>query len=647
MKEKILIVEDQFVEADYLRLMLKKSGYEVCEIARSVAEALEIIQKDKPALVIVDIFLKGKLTGIDLAKKLKEDDIAFIYLSANSNEATLTAAKATEPYGFLVKPFREKDLLVALEIAFYRHEKSRESTWNIELKTHRLLSAIAANNDSWTNKLSAVAAAIQPYLPFDCLAIKFKNAQGGNFSGCLFLRVGFEEYQVIGLEELSTISGLKKQEIEVLLQNTLDDKRADYYTGESFTALFHIHPMKALLAKTFGFSSNMVLPIMSADEFSFSLSFFRRIPDGYNAEKLSWLFRLQQSLQAVMNSISVAQKREALAMKYPVQVTESASNKNAPCFKNIIGTSPEILNVMDLIDQVALSDTSVLILGESGTGKEKISDCIHLLSNRRDKPFIKINCAALPASLIESELFGHEKGAFTGAIERRIGKFEQADTGTIFLDEIGELPLDLQVKLLRVLQEKEIERIGSRSVMKINVRVIAATNRNLEKEVAGGKFRLDLYFRLNVFPIILPPLRERASDIPALTAYFIDHFNKKTGKRISGVSEKVAKKFSTYSWPGNIRELEHLIERNVLLTKGTVIEDVAMPQIESKDLNELNVAGRIKTMEENERDHILSVLKICHGRVWGAGGAAEMLQLPPSTLKSKMNKLGIKKVYPE
>lgn len=263
------------------------------------------------------------------------------------------------------------------------------------------------------------------------------------------------------------------------------------------------------------------------------------------------------------------------------------------------------------------------------------------------KPFIKVNCAAIPPSLIESELFGHEKGAFTGALEKRIGKFEQADKGTIFLDEIGELPLELQVKLLRVLQEKEVERVGSRYVLKIDVRIIAATNRNLEREVATGKFRLDLYYRLNVFPIGLPSLRERSNDIPALTAHFIEQFNQKTGKRVTGVSDKLAKKFASYSWPGNIRELEHLIERGVLLSKSTIIDDIALPEIDNKNTGDYSLQMRTKTMEENERDHILTVLKQCNGKIWGPGAAAEMLDIHPSTLKSKMKKLGIKKQYVE
>jgi DNA-binding NtrC family response regulator len=645
MNKQVLIVEDQFVEANYLKSMLERSGYSVMGIARSVANAREMIAKEKPDLVLLDIFLTGKLTGIDLAKDLKEEDIAFIYLSANSNEDVFMSAKATQPYGFLVKPFREKELMMALEIALYRHEQSNESTWRAEVKVQKVLSTIAASAGSWTDKLLATAKAIQQYMPFDSLSVKFKGAGDESFSGCTFLRTGFDEYQTLGLDEMAIVTNLKKEAIGELLKNTPPDEHAGWYNGDDFTELFAVHPMKALMAKTFGFNSNIVLPLATPDNYLSTLSFFRRIPDGYSAEKLNWLFRLQQSLNAVMNSFAQSEKKEAQKMRF--SGANGTKEPDAPTrrFKEIVGNSSALLNVMDLIEQVAPTDTSVLILGESGTGKEKIADCIHTSSPRNGKPFIKVNCAALPPSLIESELFGHEKGAFTGANEKRIGKFEQADKGTIFLDEIGELPLKLQVKLLRVLQEKEVERVGSTQVLKIDVRIIAATNRNLEKEVAAGRFRLDLYYRLNVFPIELPALRNRTEDIPALITHFIEYFNRKTGRKISSVSEKVLKKFAGYSWPGNIRELEHLIERGVLLAKGNIIEDVTLPDFSNEETEAVQSGKKVKTMEENERDHILSVLKTCKGKIWGPGAAAEMLNMPPSTLKSRMNKLGIKKVF--
>lgn len=286
-----------------------------------------------------------------------------------------------------------------------------------------------------------------------------------------------------------------------------------------------------------------------------------------------------------------------------------------------------------------------MILGESGTGKEKIAERIHSLSLRKEKPFVRINCAALPTSLIDSELFGHEKGAFTGAHERKIGRFEQAHSGTIFLDEIGELPLESQSKLLRVLQEKEIERIGGRVTIKTDVRIIAATNRDLDKEVAEGRFRLDLFYRINVFPILMPPLRERKEDIADLANYFLNIYTRKIGKNIKGISPQVLQQMKQYHWPGNIRELENLIERNVLLTREDMINNMVLPTQLEQYASITPVESNITTMSEGERAHILAALKKCNGKIWGQGGAASLLNLPPTTLNSKMKKLGIRKDF--
>lgn len=643
-KIKILIVEDQFVEADYLRLLLTNAGYAICEIARSVAQAEEIIAREGPDFVLIDIFLKGKQTGIDLAIQLQSDNIPFVFLSANSNEDTLSAAKATHPYGFLVKPFREKDLLVTLEIARYRHTESQEAKWRIELKTEKELQRIQKTNTTWINKLISTASILQEYVPFDVLAVKFKPSGETQYIGFAFVRIGFQEYQAIGIPELSIMTGLTALQIKEMLRQTQDDTGSGYYNGDDFKRMAAIHPLKKLFEQQFELTSNLVFTFQSPGQDIVTLSFFRKTPEGYSSDKLAWLFRFEQPLAEIIHSASSDEKVNIGSTIQKPNLTLSKFTPPKAEFEQIIGNSFALLNVMDLINQVAPNDTSVLILGESGTGKERIADCICNRSSRKGKPFIKVNCAALPASLIDSELFGHEKGAFTGAIDRKIGKFEQAHTGTILLDEVGELPLELQVKILRVLQEKEVQRVGSASTIKLDIRVIAATNRNLEKEVAAGKFRLDLFFRLSVFPIILPPLRERLEDLPALTTYFINHFNRKTGRAIKGVSEKVAHRFSLYHWPGNIRELEHLIERSVLMSKGNVIEDVKFPEFDSKP-TENSAGSQTKTIQEMERDHILSILKRCNGKIWGPGAAAEMLKLPPSTLKSKMKKLGITRAY--
>jgi transcriptional regulator with GAF, ATPase, and Fis domain len=332
-------------------------------------------------------------------------------------------------------------------------------------------------------------------------------------------------------------------------------------------------------------------------------------------------------------------RENAIRISTASEEARNRLNTRAHDFYGIIGESQSLRTVLEHLAIVAPAETSVLILGESGTGKERIAECIHELSPRRRKPMIKVNCAALPVNLVESELFGHERGAFTGAVDKRIGKFEQAQDGTIFLDEIGELPLEIQVKFLRVLQEKEFERVGGNTVTKINVRIIAATNRDLEREVSEGRFRMDLYYRLNVFPLQLPPLRERKEDIPLLARHFMAHYAGLNNKTITNISDEVFDGLMGHNWPGNIRELEHTLERAVLMAQDETISKVVMPHITVKDV--ASTDHRIKSIEEVEREHILAVLKKCNGKISGKGGAADLLGINVSTLNSKIKKLGI------
>ncbi|AWH85671.1 sigma-54-dependent Fis family transcriptional regulator [Flavobacterium album] len=451
-KEKILIVEDEFIVANDLKMILKKGGYDVVGIASSAAQARTMVTAKKPNWVLLDIILKGDETGIDLAWELIKCKTPFLFISANTNQTTLEAVKKTQPYGFMVKPFREKDLLVMLDIARYRY---------------------ALENRGMANPATSAKAA----------------------------------------------------------------------------------------------------------------------------------------------------------------------------FTGIVGNSPLLEAVLSKINIVAPTETSVLITGESGTGKERIAHTIHEHSGRKNKPIVVVNCAALPLSLIESELFGYEKGAFTGANSRRIGKFEQADGGTLFLDEIGELPLDAQVKLLRVLQEKEIERIGGDQTIKVDVRIVAATNRSLEHEVAEGRFRLDLYYRLNVFPVELPPLRERKEDIALLAEHFLKKFNAATGRNIKGFGAKALQQLQQYNWPGNIRELEHLIERSTLLATTDEISHVNLPANAELPSPQSKETGGLQSLEDMERAHIMQALQACGGKVFGPGGAAEILKIPATTLYAKMKKLGIRQEH--
>jgi formate hydrogenlyase transcriptional activator len=305
-------------------------------------------------------------------------------------------------------------------------------------------------------------------------------------------------------------------------------------------------------------------------------------------------------------------------------------------FEGIVGQSSALRHVLNLVDTVAPSDSTVLLLGETGTGKELIARAIHDRSRRKDRTFVKLNCAAIPTGLLESELFGHERGAFTGAISQKVGRLELADQGSLFLDEVGDIPLDIQPKLLRALQEREFERLGSTRTKKVDIRLVAATNRDLEKMIENREFRSDLYYRLNVFPIRIPPLRERPEDIPLLVRYFTQKYGRRMEKQIESIPADAMKKLSSWHWPGNIRELENFIERSVILTRGPALQ---VP------ISEMAGSGRSApasgSREANDRDEIIRILKLTHGRVAGADGAATRMGLKRTTLLARMKKLGI------
>jgi formate hydrogenlyase transcriptional activator len=327
-------------------------------------------------------------------------------------------------------------------------------------------------------------------------------------------------------------------------------------------------------------------------------------------------------------------------------------------FEEIVGSSPQLMAVLQMIDQVAPTDTTVLVLGETGTGKELVARAVHNRSPRHSHPLVKVNCGAISAGLIESELFGHVKGAFTGALERRIGRFELADRGTIFLDEVGELPLDMQVKLLRVLQEQEFEPVGSSRTIKVDVRVIAATNRALEQEVAAGRFRADLYYRLNVLPVRVPALRERSADIPQLVMFFVQRHAKRIGRTVEGVSRESMERMMAYLWPGNVRELENVVERALVLSRSTLL-DIGSGQLPSLTALGTGMTGGSSgidmaqphrpdenpsgTLEDVERSHIRATLLRTGWVVEGPHGAARLLNMHPNTLRSRMKKLGIQR----
>jgi len=437
---------------------------------------------------------------------------------------------------------------------------------------------------------------------------------------------------------------LKNSVMEWLIKKYAAEKYFLFDYSADYSAFSHGELMKDL--QTGGYVESWGCLLQQQGETIGMLTLNYKEKNKAPLQKLSLFLALAERIGSSVVNILASEEIAALNKQlfaqneYLIEEVEQVYN-----FEEMIGQNQKFKDACKNIGLVAKTDSSVLILGETGTGKELVARAIHNYSPRKNKPLIKLNCAALPANLIESELFGHERGAFTGAIERRIGKFELANGSTLFLDEIGELPLELQAKLLRALQEKEVERLGSNKVIPIDVRIIAATNRDLIKDVQTGKFRQDLYYRLHIFPITLPPLRERKEDIPLLAAHFIQKYAKKMGKNIQGLSHKALEEMMGYNWPGNIRELEHVIERSTIIAKSKLLQDLDLP-LSSK--NKIQVTPNefvIKTWQEQERDYILEVLKMTGGNLGGKGGAAELLQLPATTLQSKMNKLGIKRKH--
>lgn len=343
----------------------------------------------------------------------------------------------------------------------------------------------------------------------------------------------------------------------------------------------------------------------------------------------------ESALKTALKNVEELKEKLQADNRYLMDEIESQHD-----FAHMVGSSPKFKQLLTLIEQVAPTDSTVLIEGESGTGKELIARAIHSGSQRKARPLVKVNCGAISPNLVESELFGHEKGAFTGATQKRVGRFELADGGTIFLDEVGELPLDIQVKLLRVLQEGEFERVGSSSTLQVDVRIIAATNRNIRDRVDQGLFRSDLFYRLSVFPIQATPLGQRKEDIPLLVEHFLQQLNRRLAKKFENVSQESLRRLTQYDWPGNIRELQNTLERAAIVSQPPILEVSSLPELSNSPPPQ---SERIVTMREAEKQHIIKVLNAVNWTIAGKGGAAEKLDLPPSTLRSKMQRLGIKR----
>jgi len=498
--------------------------------------------------------------------------------------------------------------------------------------------------------LHSISEALHPVFPFDRCAITLYQPERDSFR---FLAVEGElhsDYFQTGLEfgRDETCGSWVFEHLRPLVRRDLEKEQQ--------------YPNERRLAVE-GIRSMCVVPLALQGECIGLLSLVNQQKDRYSDEDAMFLQEVANQVALAIQNMQSFQEIDNLKArleKENVYLREELRTEHN--FEEIVGNSPALLKVLHAVDQVAPTDSTVLIYGETGTGKELIARAIHSRSVRNGRALVNVNCSAISAGLVESELFGHTKGAFTGALERRIGRFELAHGGTIFLDEIGELSLETQVKLLRVLQEHEFEPVGSSRSIRVDVRVIAATNRDLREAVQAGRFRSDLFYRLNVFPIELPPLRERRSDVPQLVAFSISRFSKRLGKKIDGVSRESMENLVNYPWPGNVRELQNVIERAVVLSVGPTLwldrdlmplaastKAVEGPDTEAADTDasEHGRADRespklLLTLDEIDRNHILAALQHTGGVVDGPKGAARILNLHPNTLRHRMDKLGIK-----
>jgi PAS domain S-box-containing protein len=611
----ILLVDDNPTNLQLLFGTLKGLGHKLL-VAKGGEDALKVANWAQPDLILLDILMSG-MDGFETCTKLKESaqtrDIAVIFLSALDDTDDKIKGLSLGAVDYIAKPFQAEEVIARVET---------------HLTIARLRSELAERNRQ-------LEAANQPIL--DAVGDGIYGLDGDGritFANPAATRLtGFPQQALIGhsLHELHLYArwdGSPYHFIETGIHQTLRQGTASQSDADVFWRHGGDH---------FAVSWTCT-PIKRGGEVSGAVLAFRDITQRK---------RQEHALREALAEVETLRDRLQAENAYL-----QAEVKNEGRFDSIVGESPALKEVLDQIDQVAPTNSSVLIIGESGTGKEAMARAIHDLSARRDRPLIKVNCGAITPTLIESELFGHEKGAFTGASRQRQGHFELADGGTIFLDEIGELPLDAQVKLLRVLQEHEISRLGSESAITVNVRVIAATNRDLVRMVEKGTFRMDLFYRLNVFPLTVPPLRDRREDIPLLVTKFLADQARAQGRIFSRVSEDGMRLLLDYHWPGNIRELQNVIERAAILARDKVVP--IAPHLVTSGIAGVQSTGPATpagpnddepfgSLADNEARYIRRVLDHTGWAIAGRGGAAEILDLPASTLRSRMKKLGIER----
>ena len=532
-------------------------------------------------------------------------------------------------------------------------QELRQSETDLRTKNDRLKLLLNVTNQITSNLklrevLRAVSSNIRDVMHCDAVFVSLVDAASG--TPRLYVLDFPQSKGLIKEEEVYTISGAGKRVLKTLKPSVVDVSDPAAVPPEIYDKV---------VAE--GLKSACLIPLVNRGRVLGGLTIARKTETSFTPEDVEFLNQASGQIAiAIENALAyheISQLKDKLAQEKLYLEEEIRSEMN---FENIVGSSSPLKHVLELVESVAPSDSTVLLLGETGTGKELIARAIHDRSRRKERTFVKLNCAAIPTGLLESELFGHERGAFTGAITQKIGRLELADQGTLFLDEVGDIPIEIQPKLLRALQEREFERLGSTHTRKVSVRLVAATNRDLEKMVAAREFRSDLFYRLNVFPIRIPPLRERKQDIPLLVSFFVQRYAKQMQKEIESVPSEVMRGLTAWEWPGNIRELENFIERAVILTRGKALEvpltelrrtetETAMypapinkkrtARPASSSRPEINAGA--DEYERKQRDEIIQALTACKGRIGGTDGAANRLGINRTTLMYRMRKLGI------
>jgi len=620
---KVLFIDDEEGIRKIFSILLRKEGYQVFT-AKSGEEGLKIFEQEMPPIVITDIKMPG-MDGIEVLKRVKEinPEAEVIIITGYGNMNSAIEALKLDASDFLPKPVKDEALLVALKRAQEKLElriKLKKYTHNLEdlvrertkelqraqeqIKTFYEVSRYISENTSLKETIDFVLKKIKEMVNYDYALPLIFNSKKDNFINI----EGYDSPNILGnwTQAYSIASMTEPMDMERCRSKRL--------------------PLTGPLKK---FSYIASIPIVKEKEVMGSIILASYDSGSFSAQNMRFIYLMLSQTSGVIRRI-ILQDEQLERLHNQIKMLSG--------YGDIIGKDPKMQRIYQLILDIAPSNATVLIQGESGTGKELVARAIHMNSPRKDKPFVVVNCSAYPQTLIESELFGYEKGAFTGATQRKLGRFEIAHEGTIFLDEVSEIPLPSQVKILRFLQFQEFERLGGTETTKVNVRVIAATNKDLGEEVKKGNFREDLYYRLNVIPINLPPLRERKGDIPLLVEYFLKRLSTQSGKGIKELSPGAMQSLINYNWPGNVRELENVLEYAFVLTKGKIIEAKALPPalrssgiIWSKD--------KIASLEDNEKKFLIEMLNEFN---WNKLQVAKRLGISRSTLYAKLKKYNLK-----